>query len=381
MNLGESMTSEKATSFNAPMVWRVAAMIRFAVGVAVGGYVVMFETPPLADAAPSYLVPVGLTVAGGLIFLAAVQSFTTRQPTWLSTFLFLLADLLAPLLVLILFSFDPNNHLFVFLLVAMVQSAIALRLQGALIAWGALSFVYIVLAFAEEGLSGAPADPRVVVIRIALMLLVALLSERLTHHMDKGVLAGQRAVGMDMQDEMIERFVHSYEARDPERSGRIERIAKLTAGTAQMLGIPDGDAALMSRASKLHHIGDVAVPEEIWRKTSGLTPEEVEQVRRHSTIGAELLGQGDSPLLSMAEAIANFHHERWDGRGSLGRRGEGIPLGARIVSVADAFEAMTHDRPYRAARSRDEALNELESEAGKQFDPRVVEAFAAFVRG
>jgi putative two-component system response regulator len=198
--------------------------------------------------------------------------------------------------------------------------------------------------------------------------------------MDKGVLAGQRAVGMEMQDEMIERFVRASESRDAERAGRAERVAQLTEGTALELGLTDEDAAQMSRASKLHHVGDVAVPEQIWSKASGLTPEEVQQVRRHSTIGAELLAQGESPLLRMAEEIANFHHERWDGGGAQGRRGEGVPLGARIVSVADAFEAITHDRPYRAARSQDEALSELQAEAGKQFDPRVVEAFVAFVR-
>ena len=368
------------TAFHAPIAWRISAILRFAVGVAVLGYVITYRTPPFGNSAPDYLVPVSVLVAGGLIFLAAVQSFTKRKPSPLTTLMFLVADLLAPILILLLFSFDPDNNLFVFFLVAMVQSALALRLVGALIAWVSLSVAFALIALNAEELSGTPADPGVVASGIVLMLLVAFVAERLTHNMDKMLLASDEMAGMNAQDRMIERFSSSYDSRSSERPERVDRVARLTEGTALGLGLAPDEAAFMARASLLHHVGDVAVPDEIWNKAGSLTPVEIEQVRRHSTIGSELLGQGDSPLLKLAEEIANAHHERWDGAGFTGLKGNEIPLGARIVAVADAFEAMTHDRPYRTARSAEEAFAELQAEAGKQFDPAVVEAFITFAR-
>jgi putative two-component system response regulator len=92
-------------------------------------------------------------------------------------------------------------------------------------------------------------------------------------------------------------------------------------------------------------------------------------------IGAQILAGSHSPLLQLAEIIAGSHHERWDGHGYHGLAGEDIPLHARITTLADAFDAMTTDRPYRAARPREEALEEIQRERGGQFDPTVVDAF------
>jgi putative two-component system response regulator len=111
-------------------------------------------------------------------------------------------------------------------------------------------------------------------------------------------------------------------------------------------------------------------------KPSQLTAAEFQLMKSHSEIGASLLSGSRFPLLRLAQEIARTHHEWWNGRGYVGLSGEQIPLASRIVSVADTFDAITHDRPYRAGRTISQALEELRNEAGRQFDPTVVAAVA-----
>jgi len=128
-------------------------------------------------------------------------------------------------------------------------------------------------------------------------------------------------------------------------------------------------------AAPLHDVGKIGIPDRILLKDGPLTEEEYEEIKQHPLIGADMLSGGTSDLLQMAERIARFHHERWDGDGYPdGLEGEGIPLEARIVGVVDAFDAMTSDRPYRDGMPVERAFSILESEAGAQFDPRVVQA-------
>jgi putative two-component system response regulator len=111
-------------------------------------------------------------------------------------------------------------------------------------------------------------------------------------------------------------------------------------------------------------------------KPGGLTVEEMTQMRSHTLIGARILGGSRFPLLHLAAEIALTHHERWDGTGyPAGLAGEAIPLVGRIVAVVDVFDALTHDRPYKAAWSAEAALAEIARQSGRQFDPRVVEEF------
>jgi len=98
-------------------------------------------------------------------------------------------------------------------------------------------------------------------------------------------------------------------------------------------------------------------------------------VKLHASLGARILSGSQVPLLHLAEEIALYHHERWDGTGYANLREQAIPVAARIVAIADAFDVMTHDRPYRAAVSKAEALAEISAQSGRQFDPRLVEAF------
>jgi putative two-component system response regulator len=119
----------------------------------------------------------------------------------------------------------------------------------------------------------------------------------------------------------------------------------------------------------------VAVADAILLKPGPFDDREREIMRKHSADGARLLSGGTSELVQMAEEIALFHHERWDGRGyPCGLRADEIPLTARIVSVADAFDALIHERPYKEAWSMPDALAEIEAQRGQQFDPQVVDA-------
>jgi putative two-component system response regulator len=142
------------------------------------------------------------------------------------------------------------------------------------------------------------------------------------------------------------------------------------------LGLPATTVRELRRAAPLHDIGKIGIPDHILLKPGRLTPEEFEVMKTHSAIGAQLLSDGQAPLLRRAEQIALTHHERWDGAGyPNGPAGDGIPIAGRIVAVADVFDALTHARPYKDAWPLDRALEELAQQAGRQFDPAVLEAF------
>lgn len=181
------------------------------------------------------------------------------------------------------------------------------------------------------------------------------------------------------QDEIMSQYADAQLA-ETTHGKHAQRVMSITTLVSHQLGM-DNDAAMeMGRAALLHDIGKVGVPPEIWKKKGRLTDEEFESVKTHVHVGHEMLTSTRSPALQAAAEIAYSHHERWDGYGYLGLSGDGIPLGARIVSVADAFDALTHDRPYRKARTTAQALEEIRKAGGTQFDPRVVEAFLAVSR-
>jgi putative two-component system response regulator len=133
-------------------------------------------------------------------------------------------------------------------------------------------------------------------------------------------------------------------------------------------------------AAPLHDIGKIGVPDNILLKLGKLTEGEYDVIKTHTAIGARILSGSSHLLLQMAEQIAQTHHERWDGHGYLeGLSGEAIPLVSRIVAVADVFDALTHQRPYKDPWPIDEALREIESQSGLQFDPEVVAALRQIV--
>ena len=166
----------------------------------------------------------------------------------------------------------------------------------------------------------------------------------------------------------------ALEARDSETHGHSERVVNFSLRLGHGLGLDAEQTRSLEFGSLLHDIGKIGVPDAILRKPAKLTEEEWVRMREHPLHGQKILHGIE--FLEGAARVVGQHHERWDGSGyPLGLRGDEIDLNARIFAVADAFDAITSDRVYRAGRSYDEALAELDEHSGRQFDPRVVEAF------
>ncbi len=175
--------------------------------------------------------------------------------------------------------------------------------------------------------------------------------------------------------EAIALLARAGEYRDDETGHHSQRVGELSASIALELGLNEPMVNAIRLGAPLHDIGKIAIPDDILHKVGALTADEYAIMKEHVTVGGTLLSRTTSPLLRTARDIAICHHERWDGRGyHRGLAGENIPISARIVSVADTFDAITNERPYRRARSVADAMTEIIEMAGSQFDPAVVEA-------
>lgn len=183
------------------------------------------------------------------------------------------------------------------------------------------------------------------------------------------------------QLEILDRLALAAEYRDDDTGKHTQRVGEIAAQVAEALGWQSGAVELIRRAAPLHDVGKIAIPDSILLKPGKLTPEEFERMKWHTKLGATILSGGQFPLLQLAEKIALTHHERWDGTGYIGLAGEAIPMAGRIVSVVDVFDALTSVRPYKKAWSEQEALEEIQRESGRQFDPRVVDVFLRVIGG
>ena len=178
----------------------------------------------------------------------------------------------------------------------------------------------------------------------------------------------------------IEALARAIDARDPYTYGHSARVAACSLEIADELGFPIDKREGLRRAALLHDIGKIGIEDHILRKAGALNYVEAKQMRQHPVIGHQMLK--DVPFLHSSLSGIRHHHERWDGTGypdTLG--GESIPLQVRILSIADVFDALTSDRPYRDAMSIVEAMELITGEAGRQFDPAVVAAFKARAEG
>jgi putative nucleotidyltransferase with HDIG domain len=174
----------------------------------------------------------------------------------------------------------------------------------------------------------------------------------------------------------LEALVSALDARDRETKGHSLRVMQYTMDIARVLGIPEGSPEWndIQRGALLHDVGKIGVADSILHKPGPLTPEEWVEMKKHPHIGFEMLQ--DIPFLAGAARIIMAHHERFDGKGyPRGLAGDEIPLGARIFVIADTFDAMTSDRPYRRALPPEVARDEIVKNSGSQFDPVVVQAF------
>jgi putative two-component system response regulator len=177
------------------------------------------------------------------------------------------------------------------------------------------------------------------------------------------------------QLEILQRLALAAEYRDDCTGQHTQRVGNLAAYLGRAVGLPKEHVELIRRAAPLHDVGKIGIPDGVLLKPSTLTPEEYENIKRHTEIGRLILSGSSFSILQMAEKIALYHHERWDGTGYHKLQGEAIPLEARIVSVADVFDVITHARPYKEAQSSDVALATIRQESGKQFDPTLVSVF------
>ena len=175
--------------------------------------------------------------------------------------------------------------------------------------------------------------------------------------------------------EILQRLAAVAEFRYGEAGEHTQRVGRLAGLIAEQMELPAAMADNIRRAAPLHDIGLIGIPESILLKQSALTDQEQRIMRTHPNIGGRMLEGGRSPLLQTAERIALCHHERWSGKGyPEGLAGERIPIEARVVGVADSFDALTHERPFRPAWSLQKTLALIGDESGGLFDPAVVTA-------
>ncbi|MCJ2018975.1 response regulator [Methylobacterium sp. E-065] len=182
----------------------------------------------------------------------------------------------------------------------------------------------------------------------------------------------------EREAEVIFRLALAVEYRDNDTGDHTWRVARYSQIIAEAMGLPDEFCRRLYLAAPLHDIGKVAVPDGILLKKGRLDEAEFAVIRTHPTIGRRILGDSGSELISLAAEIAEAHHEKWDGSGyPHGLSGEAIPLSARIVAVADVFDALTTVRPYKAAMAFEEALSCIQADSGRHFEPACVAAFAS----
>jgi putative two-component system response regulator len=186
----------------------------------------------------------------------------------------------------------------------------------------------------------------------------------------------------EAQVEILYRLALAAEYRDDVTGQHAQRVGVLSALIAEALGQPPERVRLIRQAAPLHDVGKIGIPDAILMKPGPLTAAEFEVMKSHTSIGGRILSGSHFPLLQVARQIALSHHEFWAGGGyTPGLFGEGIPLVGRIVSVADTFDCLTHERPYKPAASVQDTVDEIQRERGRQFDPQVVDAFMKVVEG
>jgi putative two-component system response regulator len=176
--------------------------------------------------------------------------------------------------------------------------------------------------------------------------------------------------------ELLVRLAVTAELRDDATGRHCYRVGRLALLLGRRVGLPEADLDGLELAARLHDIGKLVIPDAILLKAGRLDPTEKHLMRTHAAIGAEILAGSALPAAESARAIARHHHERWDGTGYPDRlAGEAIPVAARVAALADVYDALTHERPYKPAWPHEQAVDYIAGERGAQFDPRLVDQF------
>jgi len=182
----------------------------------------------------------------------------------------------------------------------------------------------------------------------------------------------------ETQFEIVQRLGAAGELRDNETGAHVKRMSHMCSLLASKRELGREFAELLLYASTMHDVGKIGIPDSILLKPGRLSAEEWQIMKQHPLIGARIIGDHKSKLISLARETALFHHEKWDGSGyPHGIAGDAIPIAARIAAICDVFDALTSERPYKKAWSVEQAVAVLEEESGKHFEPAMVELFIA----
>lgn len=227
-----------------------------------------------------------------------------------------------------------------------------------------------------------PFDKFELVARVKNMLTIRESHKKLAHHAEWLAIEVRKATEslVEQEREVIFRLSRAAEYRSPETGLHVMRVAHYCKALAAEIGLPEDEQELIFAASSMHDIGKVGVPDEILFKEGRLDPYEYAMIKLHTLTGYEIMQNSKSRVLQLAADIALCHHERYDGRGyPRGIKGEAIPIAARICSIADVFDALTSERPYKPAWNEDHALEEMEKRSGQHFDPHLLAQFRSIL--
>jgi len=201
-----------------------------------------------------------------------------------------------------------------------------------------------------------------------------IISDR-THWLERRIAEATSEIRLRERETLI-RLARAGEYRDEETGNHVIRMAKYSRVIAEAIGITEQDAEVIEMAAPMHDIGKIGIRDEILLKPGKLTKEEFEVMKTHTTIGYDILKDSPSKFLQMGGVIALGHHEKFDGTGyPYGKQGNDIPIEARIVAIADVYDALVSERPYKNAWSMQAAIEYMESHRGKHFDPECFDAF------
>jgi putative two-component system response regulator len=198
------------------------------------------------------------------------------------------------------------------------------------------------------------------------------------HHQNlalEGLVQERTAELLGTRLEIIRRLGRAAEYRDNETGMHVVRMSKIARLLAVRVGMSEGEADILLHAAPMHDVGKIGIPDRILLKPGPLDDDEWAVMQRHTVIGAEIIGEHSSDVMRAARTVALRHHERWDGSGYPDRlKGEDIPLAARVVAVADVFDALLSARPYKLAWPLEQTVAEIQAKSGQHFDPRCAAA-------
>jgi CHASE2 domain/HD domain len=308
----------------------------------------------------------GAEIQANAIWTALHGNPLRSAPAWLPLALIPLLGLLAPLLILWL---RPLAWALA------VVTAGALHLVAAHLAFGSGWVTPVVAPLGALLLSAFGVFSAAFVAEVAERRRMKHYSARLEREVRE-----RTAELHETQLEAVKRLALAAESRDGATGEHIERMSRMAERIALAVGMSRTEAETLRYAAALHDVGKIGVPDSVLLKPGRLDPAEWRIMQEHTTGAVAVLGGSRSPILRLAETIALTHHEKWDGSGyPAGLRGEEIPLVGRICAIADVYDALTSERPYKRAWSPEEALAEIRDQAGRHFDPTLVDVFVRIV--